>query len=182
MALLEYFSENPASFWFTLGALALIIELVVLGMSTIVLFLVGLGSLITALLVYLGVIPEGWLTGFAVMGILSFLLGILLWKPLKQYQAAEPSRSGQSSDFVGYEFTLSSLIDRETQSTSSHLDCARRPLCARDGRAFCSCPPSASPHARRVQSRRLRSSSPSDGVGASASAGREAPTASCTRR
>jgi membrane protein implicated in regulation of membrane protease activity len=51
------------------------------------------------------------------MGILSFLLGILLWKPLKQYQAAEPSRSGQSSDFVGYEFTLSSLIDRETQST-----------------------------------------------------------------
>ena len=117
MALLEYFSENPASFWFALGALALVIELVVLGMSTIVLFLVGLGSLITALLVYLGVIPEGWLTGFAVMGILSFLLGILLWKPLKQYQATEPSRSGQSSDFVGYEFTLSSLIDRETQST-----------------------------------------------------------------
>ena len=52
MALLEYFGENPASFWFAIGALALVIELVVLGMSTIVLFLAGLGSLITALLIY----------------------------------------------------------------------------------------------------------------------------------
>ena len=42
MALLEYFGENPASFWFAIGALALVVELVVLGMSTIVLFLAGL--------------------------------------------------------------------------------------------------------------------------------------------
>ena len=62
-------------------------------------------------------VPGDWLTGFAVMGVLSFILGVLLWKPLKQYQAAEPPRSGQSSDFVGYEFALSSLLDRETQST-----------------------------------------------------------------
>ena len=117
MALLEYFGENPASFWFAIGALALVIELVVLGMSTIVLFLAGLGSLITALLIYLGVVPDDWLTGFAVMGVLSFILGGLLWKPLKQYQAAEPPRSGQSSDFVGYEFALSSILDRETHST-----------------------------------------------------------------
>ena len=117
MTLLEYFGENPASFWFAIGALALVIELVVLGMSTIVRFLAGLGSLITALLIYLGVVPGDWLTGFAVMGVLSFMLGVLLWKPLKQYQAAEPPRSGHSSDFVGYEFALSSLLDRETQST-----------------------------------------------------------------
>ena len=51
------------------------------------------------------------------MGVLSFLLGVLLWKPLKQYQAAEPPRSRKSSDFVGYEFALSRLLDRETQST-----------------------------------------------------------------
>ena len=94
MALLEYFGENPASFWFALGALALVIELVVLGMSTIVLFLAGLGSLTTALLIYLGVVSDDWLTGFAVMGVLSFILGLLLWKPLQQYQVAEPPRSG----------------------------------------------------------------------------------------
>ena len=42
MTLLEYLAKNPASFWFAIGALALVIELVVLGMSTIVLFLAGL--------------------------------------------------------------------------------------------------------------------------------------------
>ena len=51
------------------------------------------------------------------MGVISFILGMVLWKPLKKYQTAEPPRSGQSSDFVGYEFALSSLLDRETQST-----------------------------------------------------------------
>ena len=117
MALLDYFSENPASFWFTIGALALVIELIVLGMSTIVLFLAGLGSLITSLLIYLEVVPEDWLSGFAVMGVVSFTLGVLLWKPLERYQVAEPPSPGQSSDFVGYEFALSSLLDRETHST-----------------------------------------------------------------
>ena len=58
MALLEYFGENPASFWFAIGALALVIELVVLGMSTIVLFLAGLGSLITACLLYTSPSPR----------------------------------------------------------------------------------------------------------------------------
>ena len=117
MGLLEYFNENQASFWFALGALALVIELAVLGMSTIILFLIGLGALVTGLLVYLGIVPSGWLAGFAVMGITSFVLGVALWKPLKKYQAAEPPRSGQSSDFIGHEFELSSLLDRETHST-----------------------------------------------------------------
>ena len=93
MGLLEYFSENQASFWFALGALALVIELAVLGMSTIILFLIGLGALVTGLLVYLGIVPSGWLAGFAVMGITSFVLGVALWKPLKKYQTAEPPRS-----------------------------------------------------------------------------------------
>ena len=117
MTLLDYFAQNLANFWFALGALSLVIELVVLGMSTIVLFLVGVGSLLTALLIYLGIVPNDWLASFAVMGVVSFLLGVALWKPLKQYQSATPPRSGQSSDFVGYEFTLESLLDRETHSS-----------------------------------------------------------------
>ena len=38
--MLEYFNENQESFWFAFGALALVIELLVLGMSTIVLSLI----------------------------------------------------------------------------------------------------------------------------------------------
>ena len=63
--MLEYFNENQASFWFALGALALIVELLVLGMSTIILFMLGIGALATGTLMYLGILGEGWLLGTA---------------------------------------------------------------------------------------------------------------------
>ena len=115
--MLEYFNENQASFWFALGALALIVELLVLGMSTIILFMLGIGALATGTLMYMGILGEGWLLGTAVTGIIAFAAGVLLWKPLKRYQEAEVPRSGQSSDFLGMEFTLSSLLDVENTST-----------------------------------------------------------------
>ena len=115
--MLEYFNENQASFWFALGALALIVELLVLGMSTIILFMLGIGALATGTLMYMGVLGEGWLLGTAVTGIIAFAAGVLLWKPLKRYQEAEVPRSGESSDFLGMEFTLSSLLDVENTST-----------------------------------------------------------------
>jgi len=115
--MLEYFNENQASFWFALGALALIVELLVLGMSTIILFMLGIGALATGTLMYLGILGEGWLLGTAVTGIIAFAAGVLLWKPLKRYQEAEAPRSGESSDFLGMEFTLSSLLDVENTST-----------------------------------------------------------------
>ena len=86
--MLEYFNENQASFWFALGALALIVELLVLGMSTIILFMLGIGALATGTLMYLGILGEGWLLGTAVTGIIAFAAGVLLWKPLKRYQEA----------------------------------------------------------------------------------------------
>ena len=115
--MLEYFNENQASFWFALGALALIVELLVLGMSTIILFMLGIGALATGTLMYMGILGEGWLLGTAVTGIIAFAAGVLLWKPLKRYQEAEAPRSGESSDFLGMEFTLSSLLDVENTST-----------------------------------------------------------------
>ena len=115
--MLEYFNENQASFWFALGALALIVELLVLGMSTIILFMLGIGAIATGTLMYMGILGEGWLLGTAVTGIIAFAAGVLLWKPLKRYQEAEVPRSGESSDFLGMEFTLSSLLDVENTST-----------------------------------------------------------------
>jgi membrane protein implicated in regulation of membrane protease activity len=115
--MLEYFNENQASFWFALGALALIVELLVLGMSTIILFMLGIGALATGTLMYMGILGEGWLLGTAVTGIIAFAAGVLLWKPLKRYQEAEVPRSGESSDFLGMEFKLSSLLDVENTST-----------------------------------------------------------------
>lgn len=115
--MLEYLNGNQESFWFALGALALIVELAVLGMSTIILFMLGLGALCTGTLIHLGVIGDGWLLGTAVTGIAAFAAGILLWKPLKRYQEADAPHSGESSDFIGIEFNLATLLDKENTST-----------------------------------------------------------------
>lgn len=115
--MLEYFNENPESFWFALGALALVIELLVLGMSTIILFMLGLGAITTGTLIYTGVIGNGWLLGTAVTGIIAFAAGVLLWKPLKRYQEADAPSSGKSSDFIGMEFNLSTSLDKANTST-----------------------------------------------------------------
>ncbi len=115
--MLEYFNENQESFWFAFGALALVIELLVLGMSTIILFMLGIGALVTGTLIYTGVIGDGWLLGIAVTGIIAFVAGVLLWKPLKRYQQADVPRSGESSDFLGMEFNLETLLDRGNTST-----------------------------------------------------------------
>ena len=133
--MLEYFNENQASFWFALGALALIVELLVLGMSTIILFMLGIGALATGTLMYMGILGEGWLLGTAVTGIIAFAAGVLLWKPLKRYQEAEVPRSGESSDFLGMEFTLSSLLDVENTSTHQFSGVSWRVELAREDQA-----------------------------------------------
>jgi membrane protein implicated in regulation of membrane protease activity len=79
--------------------------------------MLGIGALATGTLMYMGVLGQGWLLGTAVTGIIAFAAGVLLWKPLKRYQEAEVPRSGESSDFLGIEFTLSSLLDAENTST-----------------------------------------------------------------
>lgn len=118
--MLEYLNANQATVWFALGATALIIELLVLGMSTIILFMLGLAGLLTGFLVYLGIVPENWGWGFACLGICTAVLGVLLWQPLKRYQDVDRPRSGHSSDFIGLEFSLSSVLDPATHSSHDY--------------------------------------------------------------
>ena len=113
--MLEYFNENPESFWFAVGALALVIELMVLGMSTIILFMLGLGAIATGTLIYTGIIGDGWLLGTAVTGIIAFVAGVLLWKPLKRYQEADAPSSGESSILSAWNLTFRLCSTRRTR-------------------------------------------------------------------
>ena len=45
---------------------------------------------------------------------------MLLWKPLKRYQDVDRPRSGHSSDFIGLEFSLSSVLDPATHSSHDY--------------------------------------------------------------
>lgn len=97
--------NNLAESLLILGILLLVIEVVVLGFSTFVLFFVGCAAVLTSGLLYVGIIPDTWLAAMLSTGVLTALSAILLWKPLKNMQAKVDSTKAKG-DLVGHSFVL----------------------------------------------------------------------------
>ena len=113
--MIGYFQENQHAFWFTVGFILLAIEIGFLGFASGIVLFSGFGALITGLILWLGWLPETWLAGIASFGISSFASAIILWKPLLRMQNYKTPAKDNSSDLIGYEFTLQQPI-----STTSH--------------------------------------------------------------
>ena len=90
-----------------LGLLAL--EVFVLGLSTFVLFFVGLAALITGVFMMIGLMPQSMGLGVGSVAILSGGLALVLWKPMKRLQE-KVDHKPVTNDFIGTTFTLSSDI------------------------------------------------------------------------
>lgn len=105
--MLAFLHNHQVEFWIALGAVALIVELTILGASSFVLIFVGLGALATGALMGLGLLPEQWVAGAGAFGGLSCLMGVALWRPLRRFSEGDKPSPGQSSDFLGLRFTLS---------------------------------------------------------------------------
>lgn len=108
---LEYINQHHAEFWMAVGFFLLAIEVMFLGMATGMLLFIGLGALVTGLMMLAGLLPETWLIGFASMGLSSGVLTILLWKPLKRLQGSRIPTQDKSSDLIGHEFVLAQDVD-----------------------------------------------------------------------
>jgi membrane protein implicated in regulation of membrane protease activity len=104
--MIEYFNEHQYAFWVSAGFLMLAIEAGVLGFSSGVLLFSALGALITAGLLWLGVLPDTWLAGVACFGISSGIAAVLLWKPLLKLQNFDVPTKDNSSDLVGLRFVV----------------------------------------------------------------------------
>lgn len=89
-----------------LGIALLAIEMLVFAFSSFILFFVGLACLITGLLIILGLLPSSLAVAFFAVAILSILLAVLLWKPLKDMQN-HVDHTPASGDLVGHSFVLS---------------------------------------------------------------------------
>ncbi|MFT5810141.1 MAG: hypothetical protein ACI9KM_000901, partial [Rubritalea sp.] len=87
------------------GLALLVIEVVVLGFSTFVLFFVGLAAVITGGLLSTDILPDSMLSAFTSIGVLTALLAIFLWRPLKSMQN-NVERKKVTSDLVGHSFIL----------------------------------------------------------------------------
>ena len=110
--MMEYLNAHQYSFWITVGFVLLIVEVVALGFSSGVLLFSAIGALITGGLMSLGWLPETWLAGVACFGVASALSAILLWKPLLRLQNYEVAEKDNSSDLIGYRFTLEQPVSR----------------------------------------------------------------------
>ena len=77
-----------------------------MGFSTLFLFFMGIGALITGLLITVGVLPATWLAGVASFGICSGIAAVSLWKTLHRMQGGKTPKKDISSDFTGLEFIL----------------------------------------------------------------------------
>ncbi len=95
---MESFIAHHHLMWYAIAGVCLVIELGVMGLSGPLLFF-GIASIVTGILVNAGVI-DGWQSEVLVVGILTAVITLLLWKPLKKVQNKRP-KTDNSSDMIG---------------------------------------------------------------------------------
>lgn len=122
--MIEYIDTHQTAFWLTFGLLLLAIEVLVFGLTTMLLLFAGLGALVTGLLIWLGLLEQTWSMGIASFGITSGVISILLWVPLRRLQKGTPPKQSVASDFVGLELILSEDVtpDRPGRYRYSGID------------------------------------------------------------
>jgi membrane protein implicated in regulation of membrane protease activity len=106
---MNWISNNLSESLIMAGLALLVLEVVVLGFSTFVLFFVGLAALITGGLMTIDVVPDSMLSAFSSIGVLTALLAMFLWRPLKSMQGNVESKK-VTSDLVGHSFILNEAV------------------------------------------------------------------------
>lgn len=109
---MEWAFDNLAESLLIVGILLLVIEAAVLGFSTFVLLFVGCAALVTAGLLYVGIIPDTLRAAMLSTGVVTAISAVLLWKPLKNIQTKVVTAKVKS-DLVGHSFMLSEDVSPE---------------------------------------------------------------------
>jgi len=113
---MEWLASNMATFLIFIGLALLAIEVAVLGFSVVILFFIGLGCLLTGVLMFVGILPETLSSLLLSVAILTIASAAGLWKPLKKMQDnVEPT--DVKSDLIGHSFFLDSDISHTNPGT-----------------------------------------------------------------
>ncbi|MGB5445475.1 MAG: NfeD family protein [Psychromonas sp.] len=98
------FPYLPQSF-IVIGLILLVIEIMILGLSTFYLFFIGTGMIASGLLMAIGVIPETLFNALWSTAIIATLVALVAWKPMKNMQnKVEPKQV--NNDMIGHQFVL----------------------------------------------------------------------------
>lgn len=118
--MIDYFFQNPATFWFLIGFILLAIEVAAFGMASGVLLFVGLGAILTGIVFWMQLVPTSWLLSLATFAVCSALCALILWKPMQLLQNAGALGNDRSSDLIGLEFKLSGAISSDQPSSTKY--------------------------------------------------------------
>lgn len=96
--IIDYLFNNHDKLLYSIAAIALLVELGLIGLSGPLLFF-AIGCALTGLLVSLNLIST-WEIEVLFVGIFTFASALILWKPLKQFQGSKKV-ADNSSDMIG---------------------------------------------------------------------------------
>jgi membrane protein implicated in regulation of membrane protease activity len=106
---MEWITNNIANILIFLGIALLAFEVIVLGFTGVIFFFLGLGCLLTGLVIFAGVFPATFSGAIVSVGVLTAISAVGLWKPLKRMQNSTENKDVQS-DFLSHSFVLESNI------------------------------------------------------------------------
>lgn len=107
MDILYYLSAHHDQAFYLLGGVSLMIELSVIGFGSPLLF-IGIAAFITGILSSFGIVV-GWEYEIFSLGLVTAVITLLLWKPLKNFQNSGGGPD-TSSDMIGQEVVASTDI------------------------------------------------------------------------
>ena len=110
---MEYFLENPDHLWYLIAGISFVIELSIMGLSGPLLFF-AIASLTTGILVSIGFV-DGWQSEILTVGLLTAVIAVILWKPLKSLQNSK-DKTDNSSDMIGLQVPTSDDITNTSGS------------------------------------------------------------------
>ncbi len=117
---MEFFSsDNMAEILMVVGLAALIIEVAVLGFATFVLLFLGASLLITGLAMNFGLLDTTLVTALWSNALLTTVLALGLWKPLRRMQNNVESKE-VNSDFATDTFILEVDVDIQGNTTRAY--------------------------------------------------------------
>jgi len=109
---MNFITQNLPQALMVLGIIALIIEVAVLGLSTFILLFLGISLFISGLLMSMAVLPDSLTTALWSNTVLTAVLAITLWKPLKRMQENVDTKQIKS-DFAELVFILNDDVTEE---------------------------------------------------------------------
>lgn len=116
---MSFLAAHVAQLFIVVGLALLALEIVILGFSTFVFFFIGIASLLTGGMMYLGLLEQSLLPGIGWVAGLSCVMAMLLWKPLKAMQK-DVVKTPVQPDIVGDTFRLTAAIGPNQEGTAKY--------------------------------------------------------------